>query len=364
MCRLFGQSGTAAGSLRLSDAVLVSDDGDDGAADAVDLRPRVAVGRQRRAAVDKLLGFLETTPPLGRNRPAELRADAWLVDDGDPEDDLRSLRAACAALRGLGGSRARGLGWVRCDLVELDEPPPDTSAAKSHHRDAATAAGVLRLSFEALEPLHLGLGPPVGYFQPSRRYALGSTVRGAVAFALLENGLCQGDDPVFQRLIAEASFGSARLADDRPSVTRRRCRPAGHVFDDLAAELLRRRAAKAGLALAVNPEGTCVKPGCPAVKAVPETYPEGVAPPRVRVRTRTALNRRTGNPGAGRRSRPQNVFGDDELPLAVVLNEAWLPVDEASPEVLRNGPLAESAGEPLAAFVRMEDAGRFGALEA
>ncbi len=291
VCRIFGESGVAAGRLRLEDAVLSGDAAEAG--DVVVTRPRVAVSRRSRTVSEGLLGFLETCPPLSRKDA--FRARAMLVPRGASEDeleeDLRNLRAACSALRGIGGSRARGLGWVRC---EIQEPTGDAPQEEASGRELSGDS--LRLRFVAQAPLHLGLGPPLGYFQPSRRYAPGSAVRGAVAFALLEHGLCEPGDTAFQRLFdagGDTSFGAARPAGDVPSATRRECRSGSpHVFDDLVAEVLRRQAAAAGLTLAA--QHACTEPGCPALKSVPRPVRHGAELPQVRVRTRTALNRHTG----------------------------------------------------------------------
>jgi CRISPR/Cas system CSM-associated protein Csm3 (group 7 of RAMP superfamily) len=316
VCRLFGDAGVAAGRLRLDDAVATGSGVDAAgvdAAEAVVVRPRVAVSRHTRTAAEKLLGFFETGPLLGGEAiAAEFRAAVRFVDlPGDDaetfEQDLGHLRAACAALRGIGGSRARGLGWIDCSIenVVVDVPPPSVG------KPPDLAAGGLRLCFEAEAPLHLGLGPPLGYFQPSRRWAPGSAVRGAIAFALLEHQLCGPDDPRFRKLLAAdggVSFGSAVLDGHLASTTRRECRPSGraapagrdaqerpsHVFDDLVAEVIRRRAAERGVSLAVRDQRACPRPGCQAVKAIPADHRQGAGRPQVRVRTRTALNRRTG----------------------------------------------------------------------
>lgn len=462
VCRLFGQSGRAAGALRLENAVLVAGDGE-AAASAVDVRSRVCIGRQRGSAVDKLLGFVETTAPLGGVTPAEFRAAAWLVPvpGMDEAANLRNLSAACAALRAIGGGKARGFGWVSCTVKELKESSSSTEAAADPPRGVT-------LSFEARAPLYFGYCRPIGYFQPTRTNALGSTVRGAVAFALLEHGLVKGDDDSFQRLVTSASFGSARTDGDRPSATRKRCRPTGqptsHVTDDLVVDLLRRLAANRGIALAIDPDRACPHPECSrAVKMVPEPFASGAAHPQVRVRTRTALNRQAGTSMdaklfshqvleppisaenekterqplvlrsevwgldatasallakldgrkvwlGGKRSQgmgtcllrvepvapddlerarkriadlkdalvngwaairqaahrdPEPILADDELPVAIVLREPWLPAADAEAADLEGGPLAsEKAGGLLGSFVHLAEEGRFGALEA
>ncbi len=304
VCRLFGSEGAATGTLRLEDAVLAGD----GEPPQEELRPGVGVGRRTRTVVAKHLTFAETSGALNAGGgDAGFRAAARLVPRGPQDDaeslaaDWRHLAAACAALNGLGGGKARGLGWVQCALDPPDLPPPEVVVEPP--RTAAPLAGSggnARVRFEALAPLHLGQGRQLAFFQPSLEHAAGSTVRGALAFALLEQGLAQPGDAGFADLFgpeAAVSFGAARMTGDVPSATRRRCRAAGHpghVFDDLVGELVRRSAAAAGVALAVSQAGSCLVPGCDARKLVPEPRRDGAAKPVVRVRTRTALNRSTG----------------------------------------------------------------------
>lgn len=289
VCRLFGTEGVGTGTLRLEDARL------EGTERTADLRPRVAVSRATGTVAHRLLGFAETGEVDGRNG-ACFRAAAWLVPRSEEErdgvaldEDRRNLAAACRALSALGGGKSRGLGWVECELRDGEHAPRATAPL--------AAADAVEILFEAHAPLHLGGGRPLGYFHPTLRHAPASTVRGALAFALLEQGLCKAEDAGFQALFGEhaaASFGSARAAGDLPSATRRRCRPREHVFDDLVGEVVRREAAAAGLALAFRDEGACPVPGCAAIKAAPA--PEGGAfdAVEVRVHTRTAINRLTG----------------------------------------------------------------------
>ncbi len=297
VCRLFGEPGGATGTLRLEDAVLPT------ALQPAVLRPRIAMSRRTRTVVDQHLGFLETSDLLGGDPAPDLpvaevfKAAARLVPRGPGEtaaalEDLQNLRAACAALTAIGGGRARGLGWVECSLVEdpaaAPAPDPDTPASQPRTDTAA-----LRLCFEALAPLHFGQGRPIAFFQPTLTHAPGSTVRGAVSFALLEGRLCGAGEEAFQALAERATFGSARMAGDVPSATRRRCRPFEHVFDGLVAEILQRQAARYGVALAATPGGECAHPGCRAPKILPHPRRAGAPLPVQRVRGRTALNRLT-----------------------------------------------------------------------
>lgn len=294
VCRLFGQEGFGIGTLRLEDAEL-----DEDVPVETTVRSQVGVGRRSGSAVSGHLAFLEASA-AGSDRQPVYRAKARLVAQGsgdrqeDLETDLVHLRAACRALTGLGTGKARGLGEVECRLFEdapnaAPVPPPVFGAGQTVD---------LRLRFEARAPLHFGHGRPLGGFLPTRSSAPGSTVRGAVAFALLEGGFCEPSDPRFQAMVAPAplapTFGSARVAGDRPSFTRRRCRPAEHVFDDLVGELLRREAAGRGIALAPGPGGACPLPDCSATKVQPWPWREGHPELWRRVRTRTAINRRTG----------------------------------------------------------------------
>ncbi len=293
VCRLFGREGLEAGALRLNDAVLA-----DAENPRVVVRPRVAVSRRSRTAVDKHLGFVETSDLLDRD--SAFRARAWLVPEpsDDPEAQIEehrgNLQAACAALRAIGGGKSSGLGWLECSIEGWKKAGSQSNGGSGYQGPAAPG---LRLRFEALAPLHLGQGAAIGYFQRTGDHAAGSTVRGALAFALLEQGLCRPEDEGFQQLFgpdSTASFGSARLAGDRPSATRYQCRPQEHVFDDLVGEVLRRCAADRGIALALGPGGACPRQGCRPVKVIPAARPSGLAPVRVSVRTRTAVNRRTG----------------------------------------------------------------------
>ncbi len=306
VCRLFGAEGSTTGSLRLEDALLPAEV----APPEADLRPGVGVGRRTRTVVAKHLTFAETSGVLNAGgRRMAFRAAARLVPRGTQDDatslaeDWRNLALACAALNGLGGGKARGLGWVQCSLDPPNLPSAAGSAGAADELPAESAAPLpsgtasVRLRFEALAPLHLGQGRPIAFFQRSLRHAPGSTVRGALAFALLEHGLARDGDAALAALFSPssgASFGAARTAGDVPSATRRRCRAQGHVFDDLVGELVRRAAAAKGLALAVSGQGVCIQPGCKASKLVAEPRRDGTRGPVVRVRTRTALNRLTG----------------------------------------------------------------------
>lgn len=344
VCRLFGEQGGATGTLRIEDAEL----------DAVEdlrepgLRPGVAVGRRSGTAVGGHLVLFETTGPLNMPGAAEVRfrARGRLVPRGSLDsaasldEDLTHLRAACAALEGLGGGKARGLGWIECALAEVEPRPPATAPAPK-----PGAAGLV-LRFTALAPLHLGVGRPVGAFQPTQRHAPSSTVRGALAYALLEQVGIAGDDDRFQRLFgpgAAVSFGSARPEGDVPSATRRRCRPAGHVFDDLVGELLRRRAARAGLALALTIRGGCPLPACHSTKLLVAPQRAGSLRPEVRVRTRNAVNRQTGT-AMDRKlfsiEAVEPVLPESSAPL-VLTAEVWA----ADPAHLQ--PLAELDGQEV-----------------
>lgn len=306
VCRLFGSEGSTTGTLRLEDAVLAAEV----TPPEEDLRPGVGVGRRTRTVVAKHLTFAETSGVLNAGSgDIAFRAAARLVARGAQDveaslaEDWQNLAAACAALNGLGGGKARGLGWVQCSLDPPGLPLPDSAARRTEEPQAGVAAplpaGTVSASVrvEALAPLHLGAGRPIAFFQRSLRHAPGSTVRGALAFAILEHDLARDGDPAFAALFgsdSEVTFGSARTAGDVPSATRRKCRAAGHVFDDLVGELTRRAAAGQGLALAFSAQGTCIELGCRAPKLVTEPRRRGSPAPVVRVRTRTALNRLTG----------------------------------------------------------------------
>lgn len=294
VCRLFGQEGHGIGTLRIEDGLL-----DSRTSASTSVRPHVAVNRHSGTAVSGHLAFLEATTAAGAQgvlfrAPARLVARGPRDTDAVLTEDRTHLGAACAALTALGGGKARGFGWVECSLEEV---VPEAPGAAADVGGLETADG-LRITFEARAPLHFGAGRPLGGFLPTGSSAPGSTVRGAIAFGLLEQGICTPEDARFRELVEASeggvSFGSARAEGDRPSATRRKCRPNDHVFDDLVGELVRRAAAAHGVALALRPEGACPRPECAASKAIPWAWRGEQARLDRRVRTRTGINRRTG----------------------------------------------------------------------
>jgi len=294
VCRLFGVEGEGTGLLRLEDAVLPEEAGA-----TVTIRSQVGVSRTTRAAADAHLAFMEALEPAGpANAAPAFRAPGRLVPRGttdeDLTDDLRNLRAACHALSGIGGGKARGLGWVECELREVEDEEIGSGTAP----ELPAGTHTVRVSLTAQAPLHFGAGRPLGAFHPTRTSAPGSTVRGALVFALLEHGLSRPEDAAFRELVtpgtAAASFGTARVASDRPMATRRKCRPKDHLFDDLLGELLRRQAARSGVALIPRGGGVCPVGDCQASKASPWPWTGKTVPLLKRLRTRTAINRKTG----------------------------------------------------------------------
>jgi len=296
VCRLFGSEGSATGALRLEDAVLV------GAEVPTRLRPQVAVSRSTGSAVAAHLAFSEpgSVAAASEDKEPVFRARGCLVPLGPTDEDrerletdFENLAAACQAVSGIGGGRSRGLGWVKCSLHKARAPEPQAPNVV----DAAARATCLRVELVAEAPVHLGAGRPLGYFHRTLRHVPASTVRGALAFALLDGGLVQAEEPGFQDLFGEAAsaaFTSARPDAKQPCATRRKCRPGEHVFDDLAGELLRRTASARGVALAAVDRELCPVPDCAATKVVPAPAPPVEEDLDIRVRTRTALNRRTG----------------------------------------------------------------------
>jgi len=183
------------GQLFLEDGALSNDRGDA----VLELRHGVSINRYTGARQDGLLFLREVATVRGRT--FEVRATAWLS-----EGDGKLLQHAASLLTEIGNSRSRGLGHVAVTLRleplkhARDLPPVQASNTPTAGRF------VVRLE----SPAHFGDAPDASNFQATVSCLPGSTLQGAVAAALLREGLLDlkvaKDKETFDKLMAELSF--------------------------------------------------------------------------------------------------------------------------------------------------------------
>jgi CRISPR-associated Csx10 family RAMP protein len=239
VARLFGfsgprgsRSGAKPGCLRFGDAVAVDSTR---ARQALQVRPGLEIEDVTATAADQKLFFREV---------AEVSSDPLLFEvdletGGAPEDDLDFLRAAIETTDAIGAGKSKGGGFVAIEWVEDERRPEmriegDPSQAKR-----------AKLTLTLTEPAHFGDGGPQGNHQGTRSFIPGATVRGAIAWALLRDGV-DAAAPDFQRLFVEqpASFGDALPGLNptiHPATARQRRGGRKEIQDNLVTELARER---------------------------------------------------------------------------------------------------------------------------
>ena len=121
ICQIFG-SPAYPSSLRFNDLVLVDPSvklsPGEGRIDAGEAtRPGIGVNRRRGVVEEKLLFFIETSPPGAR-----FRSDEAIVGELPDEKHLQLLLAGLFFIRSWGGCRSRGLGWARIEITKNGEP--------------------------------------------------------------------------------------------------------------------------------------------------------------------------------------------------------------------------------------------------
>jgi CRISPR/Cas system CSM-associated protein Csm3 (group 7 of RAMP superfamily) len=190
-CRLFGSQRasldageTAFSALVLESACLVSED------QGWQLRPGVAVSRTHRSAHDKALVFQRV--PAGTDLCFVARGRLRVPALAAP------FEAAVRATLHIGAGRSRGLGRVDMDLRWQK---PETGPAAAPAPDSIARDVYVRAVLQT--PAALGVAVVERNFLDARREIPGSTVRGAVGFALAELVPAVGDDPAFRALVAE-----------------------------------------------------------------------------------------------------------------------------------------------------------------
>lgn len=309
-CRLFGsQSPRVAasdgpfGALVLEDARLVDKD------HPWTITHGVTIDRSRRSAREGLL-FNREAPAPG---PGLVFTAEGRLSDPDHRD---ALEAAAALTCHIGSNQSRGLG--RVDLT-LDWHPPPTAGIATDARATDTDDRELRVTLR--RPAHIGTAFADENTRLARLDIPGSTLRGAVGWAIAEQRRAAGEDPdadaAFQALVAERSGSPDGDTDDAGGgaifdflypcdgdalggvtgpwpITRRRCKvDPSHIttdvlFDRLALTLAPSPADAARVVAARHT--TC--PDCGAPRTPARGWRGSDTPPSTRVVTRVALDRR------------------------------------------------------------------------
>ncbi len=246
--RLFGFSGPPGsregsheGLLRFGDALPADAEQ---AASTLGLRPGVELNDFTSTAADQKLFFREVVEVFSNPLVFHARLDL-LEPEKVQEQDLKYLKAAAEATDAIGAGKAKGGGAVSIRWFD------DDTAGRTQIQGSPEGAGRARLVFTLLEPAHFGDGGPYANHHATRSYIPGTTVRGALAWALLRNDLAKPQDAGFQALFLDrspASFGDALLVHDptadprvSPATERERRGAKGLRRDILISELARDR---------------------------------------------------------------------------------------------------------------------------
>jgi CRISPR-associated Csx10 family RAMP protein len=259
---------------------------------ALQVRPGLEIEDATATAAEQKLFFREVAE--ASSEPLLFQAD---LDIGDASAaDLEALRAAVETTEAVGAGKSKGGGFVAIEWIDGEDRPVPRVAG-----DPITATRA-KLIFTLTEPAHFGDGGPQGNHQGTRSYIPGATVRGAIAWALLRDGV-DAMSPEFQHLFVDhpASFGDALPVSEpeaepilHPATARQRRGGRKEIVDSLVVELARERI-NAQLAVA----GLYLRADDGDVRFDP-------APTRPshdlvrRTRTRVSIDRATGTAADGR----------------------------------------------------------------
>ena len=284
------RTGSLPGKLRFGDAMPLDPLK---AADAIRVRPGLEIDDTTSTAADRKLFFREVAD-IGTD--LVFRAPLDLREVSAEEKGL--LRAAVETTDSLGAGKAKGGGAI--EIRWLEKETPEGSATGRAVVQGRRAASRARLLITLLEPAHFGDGGPLGNHQATRTYLPGTTVRGGLAWALLNHHKTTAESPVFQALFvgpAAASFGDALPVDspaEEPVIlaaTQREERGTHSVDDILVRELSRERVSRL-LAARQSPLVLRADDGDRRFDPVPDARPaRGLVK---RVRTRVSIDRRSG----------------------------------------------------------------------
>lgn len=349
-CQLFGMPAKQVGerghfaALVLADAVARS-------APPLSVRHGVGIDRRRRSAKEKILYDAQAYLPDGG---LELVAEGRLLDPA-----LESyLRAAVAGTTHVGGRRSRGFGRVDLAIeavsVQRSRPKVDADAVE--------------LRVRLLAPAMLGGTLIHSNLRVSESFASGSTLRGAIGFALAEQLEDPDNDAAFQALVhaetgarfgflypatheaaplaagvdARLGLASAPRAEPWPATARscKRDGPAHGVRDVLlariGASLLGPDHGEAAAKLERDHEERCPVDGCGAPLSGAKGTRSHWGAPATRTVTRVSMNR------ARDSARDGALFSHELLEAGVELRGVIDGIPKAS-----RARLAEALAAPL-----------------
>lgn len=180
-CSLFGTFGRRPGKLRFHDAMLTSG----WRPGSFEMRTGVSLSRALRRAQPQRLFDFEATP-------AGLKFEAFItvLEKLSPQEkDLFEKALGWWQQEGLsiGGSRSRGMGKLRLRVDPIQDETikkPPTFSGQVDHRWLY----LITFSPEG-EPVRVSPPKPSPYFLRSYPFIPGSTIRGALAYALLREGM-------------------------------------------------------------------------------------------------------------------------------------------------------------------------------
>ncbi|MEA2600058.1 MAG: hypothetical protein QOF89_1050 [Acidobacteriota bacterium] len=298
VARLFGYSGrkdertgSRPGQLRFGDALPLDPIK---AADAIRVRPGLEIDDATSTAADRKLFFREMAEvgtDLVFRAPLDLR-------DVSAEDEAL-LRVAVGTTDALGAGKAKGGGAIEIRWLE----------EKDEVRTVVQGSGPTsraRLLITLREPAHFGDGGPLGNHHATRTYIPGATIRGGIAWALLNHHKTTAESPGFQTLFIgrdAASFGDALpvgFPAEEPvllAATRREERGTHATDDVLIRELSRERIGRL-LAEGGSPLVLRSDDGDRRFDPVPDARPASHLVKRTR--TRVSIDRRTGAAAEGK----------------------------------------------------------------
>lgn len=303
VARLFGyagrpddRDGSGAGLLRFTDALPLEPVA---ATARLRIRAGVALDRYSGSAADQHLYFKEECAAGGA-----IVFQASVTYMGPlAQKEKQWLRAAAESTEAIGAGRSSGGGEIRIRWQE------DKPAIKHVIRGDAGTAERARLCLRLLEPAIFGDGQMLGNHRGTRLFPRGSSIRGALAWALIRAGLVPAqhthEDPGFHALFLEnVSFGDGLPVPEpdsepiiRPATTReartRQERPFKDVLvRELARERLNRRIEDGGGNRYLGIDDPCYRPDPAPARAL-----DGLV---VRTRTRVSLDRYSGSAAFGK----------------------------------------------------------------